>query len=80
MGRWAGSLGARVRGDRLFGSGGDQLEDEIDCRKALSRAGKAWAGVVWVPYQRVVLPLVQGRNRKGVRVVTELAEVDISPL
>ena len=36
--------------------------------------------VVWVPYQRVVLPLVQGRNRKGVRVVTELAEVDISPL
>lgn len=36
--------------------------------------------VVWVPYQRVVLPLAQGRNRKGVRVVTELAEVDISPL
>ncbi|MCA3560576.1 MAG: hypothetical protein IOC82_06045 [Aestuariivirga sp.] len=36
--------------------------------------------VVWVPYQRVVLPLVQGRNKKGVRVVTELAEVDISPL
>jgi hypothetical protein len=36
--------------------------------------------VVWVPYQRVVLPLVQGRGRKGVRVVTELAEVDISPL
>lgn len=36
--------------------------------------------VVWVPYQRVVLPLVQGRNRKCVRVVTELAEVDISPL
>jgi hypothetical protein len=36
--------------------------------------------VVWVPYQRVVLPLVQGRSRKGVRVVTELAEVDISPL
>ena len=36
--------------------------------------------VVWVPYQRVVLPLVQGRNRKSVRVVTELAEVDISPL
>jgi hypothetical protein len=33
-----------------------------------------------VPYQRVVLPLVQGRNRKSVRVVTELAEVDISPL
>lgn len=36
--------------------------------------------VVWVPYQRVVLPLVQGRNRRSVRVVTELAEVDISPL
>jgi len=36
--------------------------------------------VVWVPYQRVVLPLAQGRIRKGVRVVTELAEVDISPL
>jgi len=36
--------------------------------------------VVWVPYQRVVLPLSGGRSRKGVRVVTELAEVDISPL
>ena len=36
--------------------------------------------VVWVPYQRVVLPLIGGRNRKGVRVVTELADVDISPL
>lgn len=36
--------------------------------------------VVWVPYQRVVLPLLKGRSRKGVRVVTELAEVDISPL
>ena len=36
--------------------------------------------VVWVPYQRVVLPLVHGRSRKGVRVVTELAEVDIAPL
>lgn len=36
--------------------------------------------VVWVPYQRVVLPLIQGRGRKGVRVVTELAEVDIAPL
>lgn len=36
--------------------------------------------VVWVPYQRVVLPLQQGRRAKGVRVVTELAEVDISPL
>lgn len=36
--------------------------------------------VVWVPYQRVVLPLKIGRNKKGVRVVTELAKVDISPL
>ena len=36
--------------------------------------------VVWVPYQRVVLPLKLGRNRKAVRVVTELAKVDISPL
>ena len=36
--------------------------------------------VVWVPYQRVVLPLGHGRGRKGVRVVTELADVDISPL
>lgn len=36
--------------------------------------------VVWVPYQRVVLPLINGRRNKGVRVVTELAEVDISPL
>lgn len=36
--------------------------------------------VVWVPYQRVVLPLKLGRNRKAVRVVTELARVDISPL
>ena len=36
--------------------------------------------VVWVPYQRVVLPLNMGRARKAVRVVTELAKVDISPL
>ncbi len=36
--------------------------------------------VVWVPYQRVVLPLKLGRNKKGVRIVTELAKVDISPL
>lgn len=36
--------------------------------------------VVWVPYQRVVLPLRLGRNKKAVRVVTELAKVDISPL
>ncbi|MFN4141671.1 hypothetical protein [Aestuariivirga sp.] len=36
--------------------------------------------VVWVPYQRVVLPLKVGRNKKAVRVVTELAKVDISPL
>lgn len=36
--------------------------------------------VVWVPYQRVVLPLQQGRHRKAVRVVTQLAQVDILPL
>ena len=36
--------------------------------------------VVWVPYQRVVVPLKLGRNKKAVRVVTELAKVDISPL
>ena len=36
--------------------------------------------VVWFPYQRVVLPLREGRNKKGVRVITELAKVDISPL
>lgn len=36
--------------------------------------------VVWVPYQRVVVPLKSGRNKKAVRVVTELAKVDISPL
>lgn len=36
--------------------------------------------VVWVPYQRVVLPLAQGRRQKAVRVVTQLAKVDISPL
>ncbi|MGH6853896.1 MAG: hypothetical protein ACREDX_00285 [Aestuariivirga sp.] len=36
--------------------------------------------VVWVPYQRVVLPLRNGRSKKGVRIVTELAKVDISPL
>ena len=36
--------------------------------------------VVWVPYQRVVLPLACERDTVAVRVVTELAEVDISPL
>jgi hypothetical protein len=36
--------------------------------------------VVWVPYQRVVVPLNLGRSKKAVRVVTELAKVDISPL
>ena len=36
--------------------------------------------VVWVPYQRVVLPLRHGRSRKGVRIISELAKVDISPL
>lgn len=35
--------------------------------------------VVWMPYQRVVLPLRGGRSKKGVRVVTELAKV-IPPL
>lgn len=36
--------------------------------------------VVWVPYQRVVLPLQQGRSKRSVRVVTQLAQVDILPL
>ena len=36
--------------------------------------------VVWVPYQRVVLPLRHERNKRAVRIVTELAKVDISPL
>jgi hypothetical protein len=36
--------------------------------------------IVWVPYQRVVLPLRINRTRKGVRIVTELTKVDISPL
>lgn len=36
--------------------------------------------VVWVPYQRVVLPLHTGRVGRAVRVVTEVAKVDISPL
>ena len=36
--------------------------------------------VVWVPYQRVILPLNHGRGRKAVRVVTELAKVEIEPL
>lgn len=40
----------------------------------------AHGDVVWVPYQRVVLPLAPSRDGKAVRVVTELAEVDISPL
>jgi hypothetical protein len=40
----------------------------------------AHGDVVWVPYQRVVLPLNLGRKLKAVRVVTELAEVDICPL
>ena len=54
---------------------GEPHHDHIYAAMASARGD-----VVWVPYQRVVLPLVQGRNRKGVRVVTELAEVDISPL
>lgn len=36
--------------------------------------------VVWVPYQRVVLPLQRGRHSKAVRVVTQLGKVDILPL
>lgn len=40
----------------------------------------ACGDVVWVPYQRVVLPLQQGRHRRAVRVVTQLAKVDILPL
>jgi len=36
--------------------------------------------VFWVPYQRVVLPLKTPRSKRGVRVVTELTKVDISPL
>ena len=36
--------------------------------------------VLWVPYQRVVLPLRNGRGKKGVRIVTEMTKVDISPL
>ncbi len=36
--------------------------------------------VYWIPYQRVVLPLKMGRNKRGVRVVTELTKVDISVL
>ena len=36
--------------------------------------------VNWVPYQRVVLPLSANRGKKGVRIVTEMTKVDISPL
>jgi len=36
--------------------------------------------VVWVPYQRVVLPLRNGRETGAVRIVAELARVDIWPL
>lgn len=36
--------------------------------------------VVWVPYQRVVLPLHTSGAGRAVRVVTEVAKVDISPL
>jgi len=54
---------------------GDPHYDHIYAAMASARGD-----VVWVPYQRVVLPLIQGRSKRGVRVVTELAEVDISPL
>jgi hypothetical protein len=36
--------------------------------------------VFWVPYQRVVLPLKTGRNKRGVRVVTEVTKVDVAIL
>lgn len=36
--------------------------------------------MVWVPYQRVVLPLARSGNRTAVRIITEVARVDISPL
>ena len=36
--------------------------------------------VFWVPYQRVVLPLKTNRNKRGVRIVTEVTKVDIAPL
>jgi hypothetical protein len=36
--------------------------------------------VFWIPYQRVVLPLKISRNKRGVRVVTEVTKVDISIL
>lgn len=36
--------------------------------------------VLWIPYQRVVLPLSRSRNRKAVRVVAEVGPVDIQPL
>jgi hypothetical protein len=35
---------------------------------------------MWIPYQRVVLPLRDTRAKKAVRIVTELAKVDVSPL
>ena len=36
--------------------------------------------IYWIPYQRVVLPLRVGRNKRGVRIVTELTKVDIAVL
>jgi hypothetical protein len=36
--------------------------------------------VVWVPYQRVVVPIESGTGRLAVRIVTEVSRVEISPL
>ena len=36
--------------------------------------------VFWIPYQRVVLPFKTGRNKRGVRIVTEVTKVDVAIL
>jgi hypothetical protein len=36
--------------------------------------------VMWIPYQRVVLPLHEQKGRQGVRIITELTKVDVRPL
>ena len=59
----------------LMSQSGDPHYDHIYAAMVSSKGE-----VVWMPYQRVVLPLRGGRSKKGVRVVTELAKVDISPL
>lgn len=58
----------------LVAQSGEPHYDHIYAAMASSRGD-----VVWVPYQRVVLPFGAG-GKRGVRVVTELAKVDISPL